>query len=183
MTPERGNAAGVFLFGSQAISKRRTAEKDGTDTHQSRIQKCGVAGTWRQPEMRARPRSCRCFGAISVDVSTEDGSYARFRVRLAIESLARTQRGPQKPLEALRAVRHAQHELSDARDFWTAAARRSGATWTQIGRALDMSRQAAQQSQRRRQIEAEQRAEAVRVWRLPPPPRRRRFRWPFRRAA
>lgn len=101
----------------------------------------------------------------------------------AARTLTRTLNGPQRPLDALAAVRHAQHALADARDFWTAAARRDGATWTQIGDALGMTRQAAQQGHSRRQVEAEQRTELVRVWHMQPPVRRRRFKWPFRRAA
>jgi len=115
-------------------------------------------------------------------VSTEEATHARYRVRRAIEDLGRTQRGPQRPLEALEAVRHAQHALADARDLLTAAARSEGATWAQIGTALGITRQAVQQAHRRDQEHAEQRAED-RAWNMPARPRRRRFRWPFWRAA
>lgn len=119
----------------------------------------------------------------SVDVSTEEGTHGRYQVRRAVEALSPSQNGPQRPLEALEAVRHAQHALSDARDFFTTAARRDGASWAEIGTALGITRQAVQQSHQRRQTEADQRAEDVRIWHMPAAPRRRRFRWPFRRAA
>jgi hypothetical protein len=115
-------------------------------------------------------------------VSTEEASHARWRVRRVLDGLTPTLRGPQRPLDALEAVRHAQHALADARDLLTVAARREGATWTQIGNALGISRQAAHQAHRRDQAHNERRAEDF-AWRMPARPRRRRFRWPFKRAA
>ena len=115
-------------------------------------------------------------------MSTEEATYARWRLRRVVEDLERIRRGPQKPLDALEAVRHAQHALADIRGLLTVAARREGATWAQIGTALDISRQAVQQASRRDQEHAELRAED-RAWSQPARPRRRRFRWPFRRAA
>lgn len=115
-------------------------------------------------------------------MSTDEGSHARYRVRRVVEDLSPTLRGPQRPLDALEAVRHAQHALADARDLLTVAARREGATWAQIGTALGITRQAAQQAHRRDQTHIELRAED-RAWNMPARPRRRRFRWPFRRVA
>lgn len=112
-------------------------------------------------------------------MSTEEGSQARYKTRQAVDALTRSLSGSQRPLDALQAVRHAQHDLSDARDFWTRAARRDGATWSQIAAALDMTRQAVQQAHRRRHLEDETRTQLVRFDRLPAPPRRRRFRWPI----
>ena len=115
-------------------------------------------------------------------MSTDEASHARWRLRRVVEDLERVRRGPQRPLDALEAVRHAQHALADARDLLTVAARREGATWAQIGTALDITRQAAQQAHRRDQAHIELQAED-RAWSLPARPRRRRFRWPFRRVA
>lgn len=116
-------------------------------------------------------------------MSSEECSEARWRIGRTLDDLARTQRGPQRPLDALRAVRHAQHDLADARDLLTAAARRDGATWTQIGTALGISRQAVHQAHQRSQEHRERRRIEARVWKMTPVPRRRRFPWPFRRVA
>jgi len=119
---------------------------------------------------------------ISVDVSTEEGTHARVRTRWVVENLSRTLRGPQRPLDALREVRHAQDALADVRDLLTCAARRDGATWAQIGHALGVSRQAVYQADQRRRRHDLERQQAS-VWRMPMPRRRRRFRWWLRRTA
>lgn len=99
-----------------------------------------------------------------------------------VENLTSTLRGPQRPLDALREVRHAQDALADVRDLLTLAARRDGATWAQIGQALGISRQAVHQADQRRRRHELERHEAS-VWRMPMPRRRRRFRWWLRRSA
>ena len=114
-------------------------------------------------------------------MSTEEGTQARLRTRWTVEGLQRTLRGPQRPLEALREVRHAQDALADVRDLLTRAARRDGATWSEIGKALGISRQAVQQADRRKR-QHELRRQEAKVWRMPLPQRRRRFRW-LRRSA
>jgi hypothetical protein len=119
---------------------------------------------------------------ISVDVSTEEGSHARVRTRWVVDNLARTLRGPQRPLDALRDVRHAQEGLAEIRDLLTCAARRDGATWAQIGHALGVSRQAVHQADQRRRRHELERQDAS-MWRMPMPKRRHRFRWWLRRSA
>lgn len=114
-------------------------------------------------------------------VSTEEGTAARYQIGRAVEALNLTRKGPQRPLEHLRSLRHAQDALSRATSSMVSAARREGASWADIGRALEITRQAARQAQLRREAHELQRAEAKR-WRLPLPIRRPRFRW-SRRAA
>lgn len=113
-------------------------------------------------------------------VSTEEGTQARWQVRRAVDTLDTIRRGPQRPLDHLAALRHAQERIHDAIGLMSAAARSEGATWTQIGSALEITRQAARQADQRRQQHAQERATA-RQWRLLPLVRRPRIRW--RRAA
>ena len=111
----------------------------------------------------------------SVDVSTPEGSHARWRIGRTVDLLATAQRGPQRPLEALEQVRHAQADLADVIELLTLAARSEGATWADIGRALGVSRQATRQAEQRRRAHEQQRQDAS-VWRLPMPRRARRIR-------
>jgi hypothetical protein len=113
-------------------------------------------------------------------VSTPEGSHARWRIGQAVELLTRTQRGPQRPLQALEDVRHAQATLADVLDLLTLAARSEGATGGQIARSLGISRQAVHQAEQRRRAHQLERQEAT-VWRVPMPPRRRRIRLMGRR--
>jgi hypothetical protein len=114
--------------------------------------------------------------AICVDVSTESGSQGRWLLARAVEDLEQTRNGPQRPLEHLRAARHAQERIHDAIGFLVLAARDEGRSWAQIGDALQISRQAARQAQQRRDRDKQQRAED-RQWRLPTQQRARRLRW------
>jgi hypothetical protein len=84
--------------------------------------------------------------------------------------------GPQRPLEHLRAARHAQERIHDAIGFLVLAARDEGRTWGQIGDALQISRQAARQAQLRRDRQEQQRQED-RQWHMLSKPRPRRLRW------
>lgn len=114
-------------------------------------------------------------------MSTESGTHARWWVGRTIDTLSTTRRGPQRPLEHLERLRHARESLDAATSLMVDAARTEGASWAQVGRALGITRQAARQADRRRQVLAAARAEAKR-WHLPLPVHRRRFRW-LRRAA
>jgi hypothetical protein len=87
-------------------------------------------------------------------VSTEEGTFARQAATRAVETLTRTLRGPQRPLEALAALRHADWLTSWAETFWIDAARREGATWAQIGRARGTSHQNESAAARRRAADA-----------------------------
>lgn len=109
-------------------------------------------------------------------MSTEDGSAARFRITQAVAGLELTLRGPQRPLRHLEDVRHAQLDLADAIDLLSAAARRDGASWADIGRALGVSRQAARQAAIARG-EHQAKVEEDKVWNMPLTRRRRNFGW------
>lgn len=50
-----------------------------------------------------------------------------------------------EPLEALRALQERERELEDARRLWIARARLQGRSWSEIGAALGVSKQAAWQ--------------------------------------
>lgn len=84
-------------------------------------------------------------------MSSEDGSHARWKTGFLIQALERTRSGPQKPLEALQTLRHAQEDVYDAIGLWVAAARRDGYSWSRIGEALSISKQAAQKAYARRE--------------------------------
>lgn len=114
--------------------------------------------------------------AMCVDVSSPEGSEARRQVTSAVAGLQRTLRGPQNPLEALQALRHAQDSINRARDLLVLAARDEGHSWATIGSVLGVSRQAVWQADsRRRHHELER--ELDRQWRMPAKPRARRQRW------
>lgn len=112
----------------------------------------------------------------SVDMSSESGTQGRWLLSRAAEDLERTRRGPQRPLEHLEAARHAQERIHDAIGFLVLAARDEGRSWSQIGNALQISRQAARQADLRRQRHDEQRQED-RQWRMPTRREPRRLRW------
>lgn len=84
-------------------------------------------------------------------MSTEEGSAARFQTRRTAYWLALTHQGPQDPLEALRALRHARRDVNEAIALWVAAARRDGVSYGLIGDALEITRQAARQGHIRHQ--------------------------------
>lgn len=88
--------------------------------------------------------------ATCVVVSTVEGSTARDLARRAVETLTRTQKGTQAPVEALRTLRHARWLIDQAEIFWINAARRDGTSWADIGRAQGKTRQAARQAALRR---------------------------------
>jgi hypothetical protein len=111
-----------------------------------------------------------------VDVSTESGSHARWLLGRAVEDLEQTRTGPQRPLEHLKAARHAQERIHDAIGFLVLAARDEGRTWGQIGDALQISRQAARQAQQRRDRQQLRRQEDRR-WRMPTKTKPRRLQW------
>lgn len=92
-------------------------------------------------------------GATLGPVSTDEGSFARQTATRAVETLTTTLRGPQRPLAALRALRHAQWLTSWAETFWIDAARREGATWEQIAAARSTSHQNESAAARRRAAE------------------------------
>jgi hypothetical protein len=71
----------------------------------------------------------------------------------AVETLTTTLRGPQQPLTALEALRHAQWLTSWAETFWIDAARRDGATWALIATARGTSHQNESAAGRRRTAE------------------------------
>lgn len=79
-------------------------------------------------------------------MSTTEGTHARWRITSTVRSLERTLTGPQRPLEHLETARHARDSILDAIDLLAAAARREGATYADIGRALGITRQAARQA-------------------------------------
>jgi hypothetical protein len=112
----------------------------------------------------------------SVDVSTESGTHARWLLARAVADLVETKDGPQRPLEHLVAARHAQERIHEAIGLLVLAARDEGRTWTQIGTALQISRQAARQAQLRREGVAQQRHEDSQ-WHMPTRRAPRRLRW------
>lgn len=84
-------------------------------------------------------------------MSTTEGTFARQWAASATRALTASARGPQKPLEALRAVRHAVWCAQQAEIFWIEAARRSGASWEDIAQARGTTRQNEIQAQQRRE--------------------------------
>ena len=112
----------------------------------------------------------------SVDVSTESGTHARWLLGRAVADLEQTRTGPQRPLEHLTTARHAQERIHEAIGLLVLAARDEGRTWTQIGTALQISRQAARQAQLRRDKVDQQRQED-RQWHMPTKQRPPRLRW------
>jgi hypothetical protein len=94
----------------------------------------------------------------------------------AVLDLERTRRGPQRPLEHLQALRHAQDRVAEAIDFLVLAARDEGRSWGAIGDALEVSRQAVRQAAIRHGQHEERRAED-RQWKVPAARRARRHRW------
>lgn len=109
-------------------------------------------------------------------VSTEAGSQARVLARWAAMSLEATRRGPQEPLSALRALRHARDNIDEAICCWTDAARADGVSWARIGRELEVTGQAVRQAAVRRAAHQEVRQEFAQ-WRLPLPIRLPRIAW------
>jgi hypothetical protein len=92
-------------------------------------------------------------GATLGSVSTDEGSFARQTATRAVETLTTTLRGPQRPLAALTALRHAEWLTSCAETFWIDAARREGATWEQVATARSTSHQNESAAARRRAAE------------------------------
>jgi hypothetical protein len=76
-------------------------------------------------------------------------------------------------LRHLEDARHARDAILDAIDLLATAARRDGATYAQIGRALGISRQAARQALVAVELDRSKRAEDH-TWRMPPRQRDRR---------
>lgn len=111
----------------------------------------------------------------SIAVSTTEGTHARWRITSTVRALQRTLNGPQRPLQHLEDARHARDAILEAIDLLAAAARREGATYAEVGRALGISRQAARQA-----VAAVERDRARRdedkTWRMPLQPRARRAR-------
>lgn len=137
------------------------------------MRKCRFLGNLPKPADRVT----RC-----VVVSTEAGTNARWWAGRAVRTLDTIQRGPQRPVQHLEALRHARAALDAATTCMVDAARAEGASWAQIGRALNITRQAARQGAlRRKQLDAA-RAEA-KTWNLPLPVPPRRHRWFRRRTA
>ncbi|CAM3668894.1 hypothetical protein NOMA109596_06200 [Nocardioides marinus] len=87
-----------------------------------------------------------------------------------------TRRGPQEPLTALRALRHARDNVDAAIGLWTDAARSEGASWARIGHELDVTGQAVRQAALRREALQRARQEAAQ-WRMPLPVRLPRIAW------
>lgn len=79
-------------------------------------------------------------------MSTPEGTQARWQIGSALRALQTTVSGPQRPLRDLEVARHARDDVLAALDLLADAARREGATFGQIGRALGISRQAARQA-------------------------------------
>ncbi|MBV6726577.1 hypothetical protein [Nocardioides daeguensis] len=109
-------------------------------------------------------------------MSTEEGTQARWEVRRAVADLEHVRRGPQRPLDHLRALRHAQEALNRGTSLMVDAARREGASWAQIGDALGISRQAVRQAAIRRGVLERERADA-KQWHLPLPIKVPRIMW------
>lgn len=116
-------------------------------------------------------------------MSTEEGSAARFQTSRTAYWIDRTHRGPQDPLEALRALRHARSDINEAIALWVAAARRDGVSYGRIGATLEISRQAARQGHLRHQAYLDARHQRARYDRDLPPIKWRggRLRWTWRR--
>lgn len=110
-----------------------------------------------------------------VVVSTNEGTHARWRITSTVRALEQTLKGPQRPLEHLETTRHAREAILDAIDLLSAAARREGATYAEIGRALGISRQAARQAVAAVE-RGRQRRDADKAWKMPLQPRVRRAR-------
>ncbi len=79
-------------------------------------------------------------------MSTTEGTLASWRITSTVRALQRTLTGPQRPLRHLEDARHARDAILEAIDLLAKAARREGATYAEIGRALGISRQAARQA-------------------------------------
>lgn len=92
--------------------------------------------------------------ATLAGVSTDEGTFARYAALRAAESLERTRSGPQRPLEALAALRHARLLTLRAEIFWIDAARAEGCSWSAIAAARGTTRQNEAQSAHRREVEA-----------------------------
>ena len=106
-------------------------------------------------------------------MSTSEGTHARWRITSTVRALQRTLTGPQRPLRHLEDARHARDAILDAIDLLAIAARREGATYAQIGRALGITRQAARQAALAVELDQRRRAEDH-IWRMPPRHRDRR---------
>jgi hypothetical protein len=106
-------------------------------------------------------------------MSTTEGTFARWRITSTVRALQATLTGPQRPLAHLEDARHARDAILDAIDLLAIAARRDGATYAQIGRALGISRQAARQAAVAVELDRTRRAEDH-TWRMPPRQRDRR---------
>ena len=106
-------------------------------------------------------------------MSTSDGTHARWRITSTVRALQVTLTGPQRPLRDLEDARHARDAILDAIDLLAAAARREGATYAEIGRALGISRQAARQAAVAVELDRQRRDED-KTWRMIPKPRDRR---------
>lgn len=97
-----------------------------------------------------------------MSVSTEQGSTARWKTGRVIERLEATRRGPQDPLEALRALRHAQDDVRQLIGLWSDAAIGRTRRYAAVADALGVSRQAVRQAFIRRRRDEEGRAEEAR---------------------
>ena len=106
-------------------------------------------------------------------MSTSEGTFARWRITSTVRALQVTLTGPQRPLQHLEDARHARDAILDAIDLLAIAARREGATYAQIGRALGITRQAARQAAVAVELDRSRRAEDH-TWRMPPRVRDRR---------
>ena len=104
----------------------------------------------------------------SVAVSTSEGTFARWRITSTVQALQTTLTGPQRPLQQLEDTRHARDAILDAIDLLALAARREGATYAEIGRALGISRQAARQAAVAVELDRQRRDEDQ-TWRMPTP--------------
>jgi hypothetical protein len=87
-------------------------------------------------------------------VSTASGSTARQLLPRVADLLLAACNGPQRPLEHLRTLRHAQWLIERAEVFFVEAARDEGASWSEIARARGTSRQNERQADERRRTEA-----------------------------
>jgi hypothetical protein len=120
------------------------------------------------------PLTTGCYPVTgSVAVSTPEGTFARWRITSTVRALQATLTGPQQPLRHLEDARHARDAILAAIDLLAIAARRDGATYAEIGRALGISRQAARQAALAVQLDHRRRAEDH-TWRMPPRIRDRR---------
>lgn len=86
-------------------------------------------------------------------MSSPENSTARWLASSAAEAILRTRRGPQRPLEELARLRHAQGLISRAETLLIQAARIEGRSWADIAAARGTTRQNEHQADQRRQAE------------------------------